>query len=73
MSDTVPDQPVLHDNMGITDAVMPLNGTVIDVNGLASRWPATCCWNNAAARATRSGCRPPGSWPSTPPRPRSPR
>jgi arabinofuranosyltransferase len=37
MSDAVPDHTAFfYDNMGITDAVMPLNGTVIDVNGLAS-------------------------------------
>lgn len=37
MSPSVPDRSgFFYDNMGITDAVMPLDGTVVDVNGLAS-------------------------------------
>jgi len=37
MSPSGPDESgFFYDNMGITDAVMPLHGTVIDVNGLAS-------------------------------------
>jgi arabinofuranosyltransferase len=37
LSDAVPDKTgFFYDNMGITDEVVPLDGTVVDVNGLAS-------------------------------------
>ncbi|HEX4703355.1 MAG TPA: hypothetical protein VH352_14610 [Pseudonocardiaceae bacterium] len=37
LADGIPDRSAFfYDNMGITAAVMPLDGTVIDVNGLAS-------------------------------------
>jgi hypothetical protein len=70
VSPSRPDDMVFFfDNMGVPDAVMPLNGTVVDVNGLASPLAGHMLVQQRGRPGHEKCSRRRGRWPSMPTRP----